>query len=498
MKFGHEYEKVLASEGFPQEWLGSAIDYKYLKKCIKKVHLELEELGLDEKTINHLSLPLENGPELRRASIGHQHDGFYSAEKPHLDDIAEEFTPQLRILVDSTTGVPLDATLAPATREHLQKLARSECLTANRHAHLGHHSNHEVHPPPALSEPAKQRKDSLTLDGQDVKWVQIPLTSAKHFFDLLAPKLEELESLREAETQKLENDILELGTAIENVVEPVQDGFEAKRRVSYRDLYFWREMFRLYLETPIFYSTTEQTRGALTFTEAKRRLQAYDQQLRSTGLLAKMKTPAAKQAAKQFLELNVDILKIMLFQEMNARAMTKILKKFDKRTHLEGQDFFNDLRVKYPALLPTRSAITVVGGRAPAPRYTAGGFATSIARDLHSSIASKVLGIVPQISDWDCPVCYSMAWRPVSLGCCRSLFCIRCVIKLQDGEHARCPTCNAETVMKADGRNIEFEAMDFLEKYFPIETKRRQKENEKADLVRSYGEEFVKPGCGVM
>ncbi|KAK4549039.1 hypothetical protein LTR36_007495 [Oleoguttula mirabilis] len=489
MKFGHEYEQALASEGFPEQWLGSAIDYKYLKKCIKKVHRELEGLGLDKETIHRLSEPLSQPENARRPSIG-QHD-FYSAEKPHLDSIPEEFTPQLRVLVDSATGVPLDAMLAPATRARLQKLAQSELIAARRQAHLGHHATHEIHEP-ATMELTKERTNSLTPDAQDAKWITIPLASAKAFFDLLGPKLEELERLREAETGKLELEIADLGAAVENVVEPVKDGFEAKRQVSYRDLYYWREMFRLYLENPIFYSNLEQNAGALTFSEAKSRLEAYDQQLRSTGLLAKMKTPAAKQAAKQFLDLNVDILKIIRFQEMNARAMSKILKKFDKRTHLEGHQFLMDLRTKYPALLPSQPV--------PGQKPTGGtvGFANSIARDLHAEITSKVLGIVPQIDDWTCPVCYSMAWRPVSLGCCRSLYCIRCIIKLQDDGHARCPTCNADTVTKADGRNIDFEAMDFLEKYFPLETKRRQKENEKADLARSYGEEFVKPGCEVM
>jgi len=113
-------------------------------------------------------------------------------------------------------------------------------------------------------------------------------------------------------------------------------------------------------------------------------------------------------------------------------------------------------------------------------------------------MVSKVLAIVPQLDDWICPVCYSMAWRPVNLGCCRSVFCITCVIKLQDEGMARCPMCNADSVMKADGRNIDFETMDFLEKYFPLEVKTRQKENEKASLARDYGEEFVKPSCAIM
>ena len=483
MKFGQEYQNTLAREDFPQHWRDSAIEYKHLKKCIKKIHRELESLGLDAETLSHLSEWMQPSDSEKRDSV-HADKGYYSASLPALDSVPEEFTPQLRVLVDSKTGNPLDAQLAPETKEALQKLARHEMVTAGRRDHLG-----------GAVQPSQFRRKSsavsVVTDGetdetQDARWIQVPLASARDFFNILEPKLQELEALRKAETEKLESEILDLGDAVEDVVQPVREGFEAKRDVSYRDLYFWREMFRLYMEKPIFYAETEARRGALTFNEAKGRLQEYDSQLRATGLLAKMKTPAAKQAAQHFLDLNLNILKIMHFQEMNARAMAKILKKFDKRTHLEGQVFVRNLRQQYPALL--------TNGKSAQP---AGGFANSIARDLHAEIATKVLAIVPQIDDWNCPVCYSMAWRPVNLGCCRSVFCITCIIHLQDDGVKRCPVCNQETVLKADGRNIDFEAMDFLEKYFPMEVKKRQKENEKAVLIRTYGEHFVKPGCTI-
>jgi E3 ubiquitin-protein ligase BAH len=485
MKFGQEFETALAAGEFPQHWQDSAIEYKHLKKCINKIRRELKSIGLDAETLAHLSESLQPADSQRHGSV-HSEKGYYSASLPALDSVPEEFTPQLHVLVDSNTGRPLDATLAPDTKEALQKLARHEMMTAGRREHLGR----PVRQPQASrnSSVVSVATDSEDNEVRDTRWVQVPLASAQHFFNILEPKLQELEALRVAETEKLENDILDLGDAVEDVVEPVREGFEAKRDVSYRDLYFWREMFRLYMERPIFYSETEARRGALTFSEAKSRLQDYDTQLQETGLLAKMKSPAAQKAAKQFLDLNVDILKIMHFQEMNARAMTKILKKFDKRTHLEGQDFISNLRKQYPALMPSKNSKS----------QAAGGFANSIARDLHAEIATKVLAIVPQLDDWNCPVCYSMAWRPVNLGCCRSVYCITCIIKLQDEGCKRCPTCNRETVLQADGRNIDFEAMDFLEKYFPMEVKKRQKENEKQALVRTYGPDFVKPACALM
>lgn len=486
MKFGREYASALASEGFPQHWLDSAIEYKHLKKCIKKVQRELLSIGLDEETISGLSGLFDRSGDSSPPDQELKDREFFSGGRPGLSSIPEEFSPQLRILVDSQSGTPLDATLAPETKANLERLARNQMVIDGRHAELGH-ALHRVSALNAMRRDSEETIQTLERRGSaETKWIQIPLASAKDFYDVLEPKLQELEALNSAEEKKLENDILDLGDMVEDVTEPIREGFEAKRDVSYRDLYFWREMFRLYMEKPIFYSQTERNRGAITFNEAKSNLEAYDAQLRSTGLLAKMRTPLAKAAAQRFLDLNLDILKIMHFQEMNARAMTKILKKFDKRTHLEGQSFIADLRTRHPGLMTNTAS------------YTAAGFANSIARDMSTEIATKVLAIVPQLDDWNCPVCYAMAWRPVNLGCCRSVFCIRCVIKLQDEGMKRCPCCNSESVFKADGRNLDMETMAFLEKYFPLEVKRRQKENEKANLAREYGEEFVKPGCTLM
>ncbi|KAK4612598.1 Transcriptional regulator [Fulvia fulva] len=485
MKFGHAYETALANEGFPEEWVENAIEYKHLKKCIKKVHRELESLGLDHHTLHAMS-ELVAQPKTPKPSTLKD---YFSAANPSLTAIQEEFTPQLRILVDSN-GTPLDARLAPETKASLEKLAKHEIVVSGRQKHRDDRhgrrpSMTERQLSVASDEVSPERKHPLMPDTPDTRWIQVPLSSAQDFFDMLEPKLGGLESLRDSETHALEDKILDLGDAVENVVAPVKEGFEAHREISYRDLYFWREMFRLYIENPIFYKETEQSRGAITFNEARNNLQEYDQKLRETGLLAKMKTPQAKIAAQRFLDLNLEILKAMHFQEMNAQAMKKILKKFDKRTGLEGKPFVKTLQVKYPEMLTNGKNV-------------AGGFANSIARDMQAEMGTKVLAIVPQLDDWVCPVCYGMAWRPVNLGCCKSVFCIRCIIELQGKNMKKCPMCNTESVMAASGKNIDFETMDFLGIFFPMEVKKRQKENERAQMLRDYGEDFVKPGCTVM
>lgn len=53
-----EFEQILSSSAFPPEWRDSAIEYRRLKKLIKNVVLELEEMGLNPAVLNKL-LPHE-------------------------------------------------------------------------------------------------------------------------------------------------------------------------------------------------------------------------------------------------------------------------------------------------------------------------------------------------------------------------------------------------------------------------------------------------------
>lgn len=54
MKFAHALMQELEAEGFPPEWQASAIQYKQLKKCIKRVTKELQALGLSAEMLKKL------------------------------------------------------------------------------------------------------------------------------------------------------------------------------------------------------------------------------------------------------------------------------------------------------------------------------------------------------------------------------------------------------------------------------------------------------------
>lgn len=54
MKFAHTFNETLSSENFPPEWQAAAIQYRQLKKCIKRLQRELDELGLSVETLKSL------------------------------------------------------------------------------------------------------------------------------------------------------------------------------------------------------------------------------------------------------------------------------------------------------------------------------------------------------------------------------------------------------------------------------------------------------------
>jgi E3 ubiquitin-protein ligase BAH len=70
---------------------------------------------------------------------------------------------------------------------------------------------------------------------------------------------------------------------------------------------------------------------------------------------------------------------------------------------------------------------------------------------------------------------------------CDHLYCIHCVIHLQRKNSKECPLCRKETVMNADSYSINYELLRFLEAFFPTESKRKQRENEKAVAKERFG-----------
>lgn len=304
-------------------------------------------------------------------------------------------------------------------------------------------------------------------------WVKIPLDSDARFFNILQTDVDELDTLQSEERRTMTGDISALGTEISEVARP-QKGLI---RVAKSDLYRWREIFELYLAAQVFFSTTETSGGVRSSERARKQLVWFQEEVNKRQLLHRFKLEASSTAYSRFLALNATLLQNVQFQELNQTAVVKIIKKFDKQTSLGVKTVF------------------------PKALHSANYIAESVAKDVCAQLATDILATVPQIADYTCIICLSICWLPIRLDC-DHLFCIRCMIKMQNRNKKFCPLCRASTVLTATEANIDTKLMKYLERWFPKETKEKQAYNElerrKELFGETIGDETPNPPCLVM
>ncbi|KAF2086319.1 hypothetical protein K490DRAFT_66871 [Saccharata proteae CBS 121410] len=469
MKFGHTFQEHLEHGGFPSHWVASAISYRQLKKCIKRVEKELAELGLNAETLSHL---LRSAEESQSGVDGREKLVEYTLAENYESDgkeIGVPFQPKLMIAVDEESGEPLDATLSPKTRDFLHQLALGQHLTRlaitgsdegeliDRHDSASNTERHASHDTASANagEPGAFRT---------YRMVEVPLRSDSEFFGMLQGQISALGALQAQEQAKLSAEIKDLGKAVARVTEP-------NRTSSKSDMAAWRSIFEMYLESKIFFSTNELDRGRHDSAEAQALLQKFAEDVSRMTASTKFRKKESRLALEQFLQLNMDLLSSMRFQDINSLAMQKILKKFDKRSGFGVQTTF--------------PAVAQVLG----PTH-------DIAKAICYEVSTELLPVVPQLHDYLCPVCFSISFRPIRLRC-QHIFCIRCLVVLQRAKKDHCPLCRGAVVMEADSQNLDPVLADFLVKYFPEEVRAKQRDNEKAAGVDRYGEAY-NDRCRVM
>jgi len=91
-------------------------------------------------------------------------------------------------------------------------------------------------------------------------------------------------------------------------------------------MYRWRELFEIYLQAGVFFSTLEIDHGRRNSAAAADRLQWFQSEVVRRGLVNLFKLPASHQALKRFVNINISLVKNLKFQEINQKAVTKILK----------------------------------------------------------------------------------------------------------------------------------------------------------------------------
>ena len=432
MKFGQDFKDALQREDYPRDWVDSAISYKKLKKCIKKVQQELLSLGLDQETLNLL---WQHVGRTTQKGVGDQDSDRllqYGANGDH----KITFTPKLTVVIDPSDGSPMDAWLSPETRRHLHQLAQSSKSGVTEINADSTNLNGDSHELQSQSKPDSNEQETsgnvaAAAGGRprsrtgNLETIEIPLTSDSEFFWILQRELRSLEKLQSKEKTSIESQITQLGTDLRELK------LSHKKR-SKEEIEAWRRIFELYNDAQIFRSSHEVDAGTRDVSHAQRQLQVFTKSLPSPAS-SKSKTLGkdATVALDRFLKINLDLLRLMKFQEINRTAFTKILKKFDKQTALHAQSAVPD---------SLRSSSLVSSDLAKATCFT---------------ISQELLQIIPQISDYLCPVCFSISYKPVRLSC-DHVFCIRCLIVLQREGKDACPMCRSDVVLSADSGMSSF------------------------------------------
>ncbi|PVH71849.1 RING-14 protein [Cadophora sp. DSE1049] len=450
MKFGREFRVALEKEGYPATWVETAIPYRQLKKLLKKIREELESLGLDSATLAQLHQSSPDEEDRNGIGVAFQYD-FEGEEK---------FVPKLTFFINVEDGTPVDAELSPATRRYFEAQAVRHHGNSDRSS-FGRDGQNDS---PASVE------TTVTDQPEGLRRIDVQLRFDVEFFGLLQGDVNSLDSLQAQEQKALTDEIQALSTSITEVARPKTSSFHKS------DLNRWRDLFDLYLQAGIFFSTNEFDHGSRTSAMAAQKLQWFQTEVVKRDIMGLFKLKASHAALQQFIKINLGILQNLRFQEINQRAITKILKKFDKRTNLGAARTF-------PKLIQTDS---VMSG--------------SMAKAVCSQISQELVQIVPQVEDYACPICCDICWRPIRMKC-KHLVCIRCTILLQRQKKRNCPLCREDVILKADTDNIDRDLERYLKKFFPKEVLQKQIANETADGIEQFGPYYVHPSeanCAVM
>ncbi len=235
--------------------------------------------------------------------------------------------------MDAKSGEPVDASLSPETRAFLSSLSISQRIAALRFSRLSDGQN-EDEPEEQRSEcgasraqlvpsAAPSRKSKLIAPASDseseLQSYEISLTSDWVFFQILDQELSTLYALQNQEHQQMTGEVGELGAEIAKVAAPSSNQ-------SKTDLYKWREIFEMYTESKIFFSTDEQDSGSRNPNIAHMQLQVFSDRLKQSGVVSRLKMKDSRTALDKFIQLNLTLLKNMKFQELNRIATVKILK----------------------------------------------------------------------------------------------------------------------------------------------------------------------------
>lgn len=459
MKFAKVLQQTLLEEEIPDEWVEAAIQYKVLKKCIGRVVKELEFLGLSK---TDLKLLLEDETKNKTVELDSDETtatnpivAQYSLKK---GSNSNEIVPYLKITVN-------DSETSGFTEDHIQELTEQIRRRIERAISSEDDDSHiveikEEHDQLVLSPSTSLNEGIVSVQNQNE--IVIMLNSDSKFFKMLNTELASLDSIREAEEKELVYNVEQISDVVLSL---------SKKK---SDLYKWRELFKIYLDSEVFfrYNETSQALLLLSSEKIKNNLHEFVSNVEKSHIIDTLDKKRSVVAYKEFLQVNERLLKVLQFQAINSTALRKILKKFDKQTLLNVSD-------KFPDLI-SQDHIFISG--------------SSLAQNICYVMQNKLLTLIPQIDDYTCLICTSIAFKPIKLEC-GHFYCVRCLVKLKQRHKTDCPLCRAQdAIQNADSSNLDVDTMVMMQRYFPREVKEKLREVEK----EKYGELVKTKPCVIM
>ncbi|OBZ85683.1 Transcriptional regulator of yeast-form-adherence 3 [Choanephora cucurbitarum] len=305
-----------------------------------------------------------------------------------------------------------------------------------------------INDPTAISEADEYTLTKLTSITEKLNngplSIKIQLVRDSEFFHLLLHELSHAALLHDQEKRRFTTDVNTLESQLTVVACPQK-----------KDMYVWREIFSKYMQACCITEIANEAQyTTASYEQSHQKFQLFADELIKANLANRLSSKQSKQALNKFLAIHTQLIRFKHFQALNQTAMIKILKKHDKRSGLSATSEF-----------PAFAKSSVV-------------FMNSILASILNIIQTKLVTIVPQPDDYDCPVCLSIAWRPIRLEC-GHVFCVRCLIKAHRKRLYNCPVCRqVNAVGNADANNLDQSLQNFMLRYFPKEIKAKRKENE--------------------
>ena len=153
--------------------------------------------------------------------------------------------------------------------------------------------------------------------------MEVPLRHDHEFFQMLRSGVLGINTLQMDEKAELTKEIESLGREIAKIATPSHNS-------GCTDMYLWRDIFALYTNSQIFFSTSEQDEHTRDVKIAEKQLESFSKTLRELINTQKFRRKDSCLALDRFLHLNIALFRHLRFQELNTKAMTKILKSKQK------------------------------------------------------------------------------------------------------------------------------------------------------------------------